>query len=132
MSNHDAIFGGHLMMNAENQKQSNQKQTSRWQRFFKGFAIGAFFGAVTASGITAAVLGIPSFTDTSPSIIGGTRMTGSFLITFFWGIIGAAGGSLVGAIINLPKEGKWKMLLAGMIAAVIAGLLLVLNTTSPF
>jgi hypothetical protein len=115
-------------MNQQDQKRSYKHLSPRQYRILKGFAIGTFCGAVIASGMTVLTLGLSSFSDTSPSIIGGTQRSGSFFITFSWGVIGAAGGAIFGVVISLPRNGKVRLIIAGALITVIAAICLALNT----
>jgi bacteriorhodopsin len=66
-------------------------------------------------------------------MIGGTNKEWSLIITSFWELIGVAGGGILGVvlsfIISQPISRKWKWIIIGIIAALIALFLLFTNTT---
>lgn len=119
-------------METTNQEKQNNRPNPRWRRILNGLFFGAMFGSILAVGIVAFYLGPSCYLDDRPATFGGTQSSWAILISSIWGAVGAAVGALFCALVSLPNELKWRLITAVLIVAVIAAIMLVMNTTSFF
>lgn len=108
----------------------SKRPNPRWRRILNGLFFGALCGSILALGIVAFYLGPSCYLDDRPATFGGTQSSWAVFLSSLWGAIGATLGAGFGTIVSIPNDLKWRLITAVLIVAVIAAIMLVVNTTS--
>jgi hypothetical protein len=119
-------------MEATHQEKPSNRPNPRWRRILNGLFFGALCGSILAVGIAAFYLGPSCYLDDRPATFGGTQGSWAILLSSIWGAVGATVGALFCAIVSLPNELTWRLITAALIVAVLAVIMLVINTASFF